>query len=358
MSGIGISPCPPFANRAGLPPGVLWDGNTAAWYKYNDPVAGVVKDGANRVSVWFDKMNYAVGANIMPNPLNFLNVAWGVAGAAVKVNNNTFTTGVAPGGLNNIGIALSANKTIKISYSVTITAGVNFQIGDGAFANIFPNITGTGILQTGIFYIRTVAGWTNGISLWLNSAGAQIVINYFTVEIIVGNHLLQYTGANQPLWSSNGVLFDGANDFMKALTFPFVQPEMIYFVGKQITWSIQDNIFDGNTTSSGQCVQSGVSPNLSIYAGISINNNTLPLNTLAILRALYNGANSAFIINNISQIGNTGVNNMNGFNLGCRTAPDRFSNMECKEIILRRSADNNQIQTDIYNYLKSANNVP
>jgi hypothetical protein len=64
MSGIGISPCPPFVHPQGAP-GILWDGNTVAWYKHNDPVAGVIKDGANRVSFWLDKMNYGIGAELV-----------------------------------------------------------------------------------------------------------------------------------------------------------------------------------------------------------------------------------------------------------------------------------------------------
>ena len=49
------------------------------------------------------------------------------------------------------------------------------------------------------------------------------------------NHLLQVVGTNQPLWTADGVLFDGVDNFMKCVAFTLVQPEFIYMVVKHVT---------------------------------------------------------------------------------------------------------------------------
>jgi hypothetical protein len=55
MSAIGISPCPPFNNLnfSIIPPAIIFDGNTVAWYRYYI-LGTIVKDGLNRVSAWND----------------------------------------------------------------------------------------------------------------------------------------------------------------------------------------------------------------------------------------------------------------------------------------------------------------
>ena len=47
-----------------------------------------------------------------------------------------------------------------------------------------------------------------------------------------GHDLIQGVGADQPLWSANGILFDGVTEYMKTAPFAYVQPEMIYMVIK------------------------------------------------------------------------------------------------------------------------------
>ena len=62
-----------------------------------------------------------------------------------------------------------------------------------------------------------------------------------------GNDLVQATETNKPTWNSNGVLFDGVDNFMKAVAFTLIQPEFIYIVFKQVTWTSNARVFDGNS---------------------------------------------------------------------------------------------------------------
>jgi len=58
------------------------------------------------------------------------------------------------------------------------------------------------------------------------------------------NHLLQATALNQGLYTSEGILHDGVNDFYKTLPATLNQPTLIYLVGKEITWTDIDTLYD------------------------------------------------------------------------------------------------------------------
>jgi len=168
-----------------------------------------------------------------------------------------------------------------------------------------------------------------------------------------GNDLLQATGANQPVVNSNGVLFDGFSDFMKANTFTLEQPEFIYIVLKQISWTMNDAIFDGNVSNFMLLQQRDLSPNLAAYAGaVSSLNGDLAIGSYGIVRVLYNGASSKLQVNEETPItGNFGTSNGGGFTLAAQANGSRFSNIEVKEVIIRKIADSASDEQEIYNYL-------
>lgn len=362
MAAVGISPCPPFNNcMIGLPPAVLYDGNTVAWFKHND-MRTIIRDGANLVQYWFDRYNYAVGANLIP-VFDFVPGAWVPGGTAAKIDANTFTTAAGAGFLANAGIGTAASTTYHLQMSVVVTNGTPLILYDQAGGNAIYNVNGTGAVQNVDMYLTTAVGWAGGLRFTLNAAASQLDVNSFSMTAIAGNHLIQQTGLNKPVWSAvNGLLFDGANDYLRTLTFAFVQPSFLYFVGRQITWTSDDKFCDGFVNQSLRIEQTngGVSPQLRLDAGIaSASKVDLVLNTFGIVRGLFNGAGSSFQINRgVITNGNFGANNANGFTLGCRGNIATFGNIQAKEIILRRSADNVNVQNSIYNYLATANGLP
>ena len=169
----------------------------------------------------------------------------------------------------------------------------------------------------------------------------------------LAHHLLQATGSKQPLWSADGVLFDGIDNFMKCVAFTWVQPEFIYIVIKSLVWGINDRFFDGQVGSSGMVADFTSSPNISAYAGTHLGANAAPLNTYFILRVLFNGASSKVIINDETPLTwNCGANNMGGFTLGAISEGNQFfANIEVKEIILRKVGDAAGDEAAIYAYL-------
>jgi len=347
MSAIGTSPCPPFVRPCGVP-GVLYDGNTVAWYKHNDANT-VIKDGANRVSFWLDRIGYTIGAEMVNQAIWYTAAYWNTFDA-----NWTEDAGRLHSDGNN-GFAIKNNfwvigATYKMIVTVANLVGGDFYLYDGVTVPL-------NMIADGTYTIYYTPGTVN---LNLRSLLLHAHITALSIKRVTGNHLLQATGANQPLWSANnGLLFDGISDNMRA-TFALVQPEFVYLVGRQVTWTLNDNVFNGVTASVG-VYDTPATPRISLFAGIDAANNlNFVLNVFAIMRALFSGAASTLQINNTAQtVGNSGANNPGGFTLGA-TAPvlGFYGNIEVKEVIIRRVADGATVQTVIYNYLKNANAIP
>lgn len=332
-------------------PLLVWDGNTVAWFKHDDSFS-VIKDGANRVSFWLDRMNYSIGAEMVNQATWYTAAFWALQFDPnwSQVGNTLLSNG-ANGNLGKLNF-FTIGKLYKITISVIVNAGQLNGPYDGTAP--FTSLVATG---TYTYYYLCDTGTT----IYFVSALFDGSITALSIKEITGKHLIQQTAANQPLWSlANGVLFDGVNDFMKCIAFAYIQPEFIYFVGRQITYTLNDELFSGNVGSDGSLVQNAGSPNIRQYAGgFGVQNANLVINIFSIIRILFNGAASSLQVNETAAIvSNPGAANMNGFILGSRTTAVFFSNTEVKEIILRKSADNAATQTLIYNYLHDANGLP
>jgi hypothetical protein len=183
---------------------------------------------------------------------------------------------------------------------------------------------------------------SNLVSVWAAKGGAT-----------TGKNLLQATGTNKPLWVTPGTIrFDGVDNFLRA-NFTWNQPEFIYMIVKQITWTVNDRFFDGWTAGTGAVSQFLASPRLALSApDLAAGNSGLSVNTWGIIRVLFNGASSKFIVNNTTPAtGDPGDNNMGGFTLGVRGGlGSQFSNIEVKDIVCV-DIDDAANETEIYNWL-------
>ena len=140
---------------------------------------------------------------------------------------------------------------------------------------------------------------------------------------------------------NEGLLYNGSAQSMKK-AFAFTQPEFIYAVIKQVTWTLNDVLWDGNSsTERGYLRQTGNTPELSVYAGTaSANNGNLPVDTWGIVKICFNGANSWFQIDDTAAIsGNYGSHNMNGINTGASYVPNGWGNLREKIRIMRHNAN-------------------
>lgn len=250
--------------------------------------------------------------------------------------------------------SLSRDVTNKI---LTLTLSTNVLYGN--ILNVILNSNSYSVTNNVLWNPANLPG--NNTVAWYDSQLLSTItkdgsnfVSRWNDKLSSGRDLIQATGTNQPLWSANGILFDGIDNVMKTAPFTFIRPAMIYFVGKQITYSSPDHLFDGNSQYAFTVYQNAGSPSISLYCGgADVANTGMALNTNVILRALSNGASSFLRINNGTQSnGNAGANNPSGFTLAASgVGTTRFANIEVKEIILRNVADDAPTQTLIYNYL-------
>lgn len=175
-------------------------------------------------------------------------------------------------------------------------------------------------------------------------------------KLLSGHDLLQAANAKKPIWSVNGILFDGIlfSDYMQTATFILNQPVFIYIVVKQVIWANISYIFDGFADSTGVVAQSTASPGISAYAGFpTAISYDLAINTWGIVRVLFNGAGSKFIVDNhAADVTNTGPGVMAGFTLGSAASTGNNSNIQVKEILIRNVSDTAVNEIILYNYLK------
>ncbi len=193
-------------------------------------------------------------------------------------------------------------------------------------------------------YNQGITETGSGVSQWDDQSGN-------------GNHLKQATGTNQPTMQADGsILFDGVDNYLVADAFTLVQPETIYLLFKQVTWTGNDYIFDGNSAEGGVLRQqpAGASPQLAIYAGTALaTNSDLTLDTYGVAAVVFNGASSVLQVDNGTPLeGAAGAANMGGFTLGRRATAANFSNIQVKEALIYSVAHDAATRAQVITYLQ------
>jgi len=170
-----------------------------------------------------------------------------------------------------------------------------------------------------------------------------------------GHNLLQDTATRYPIWSADGILFDGSNDYLKTATFVYIQPVKVYLVLKQVTWTINEVLMDGFTNSTMWLYQRTATPQICLNAGSAITNNSnLVLDTWSVVRALFSGASSKLQVNaTAATTGDCGAGNPAGIMFGANAGLTVYGNFQIKEAIFRNIADSTTDETIIYNLLKA-----
>lgn len=203
-----------------------------------------------------------------------------------------------------------------------------------------------------IVNLRPSAWYRSGRGYTVGAANAVSMWSDFTSN---ARHVLQSTGANQPILQADGsLLFDGTNDFMQ-IAFTLVQPTTLYMLVKQSTWTSGDIFCDGFTASSGQILQTGSTPSLSISAGTTACANAgLALATYGVLSAVFSGTQSTLAVNKgapAAAATTAGTTPMAGFTLGGDSSGANNANMQVKEILIFQASHNQTTQYQVINYL-------
>lgn len=187
-----------------------------------------------------------------------------------------------------------------------------------------------------------------------------------------GRHLLPVaadgslgTATNRPAWNAtNGIIFDGVDDAMKAL-FEWGTYGTIYVVARQISWTNNDVLFGYHGTESAapiRVTQAGSSPALVLRMGAAsgISNSNLSVGQWAIIRLRIGGENPLsgdLVINETTPTTSTGTGTMvsTGILIGAANAPApavyRWGNIAFYEIIYRDVLDPTEDDEIIFNYL-------
>lgn len=186
---------------------------------------------------------------------------------------------------------------------------------------------------------------SNYVSLWKDKLGS-------------GRDLYQTTGSSQPLWSADGITFDGIDDWMRAQPFTYSQPLQLYTVINPITWK-SGSVFFSDASQDHFSNRMNNIIQLAMYSGVYVGYLPFTPDNLIIWRSFANGANSKIQINNntpiISNGGTRGL--QHGIHLGSQNSiaepptVTSFANVLFKEIILRNVTATESQEKRIYNYL-------
>ena len=235
-------------------------------------------------------------------------------------------------------LALGTGATDHFNSGVPYTAAGQISLSDTSVSG--PPAANLEIhyqFNTGI----TVAG--QGVSVWADQSGA-------------GRDLLQGTDANRPSEEVDGsILFDGIATFLASAGFTWNQPETVYLLAKQVTWTTNEYIFDANSNTFGTLRQRTASPRVSIQANLTVaENSDWILDTYAAVCCVFNGAGSLIQVdNNTPTTGDAGLQNMGGIVLGANTAGTIFSNIQVKEVLGYSVAHDQATRDSVIAYLNS-----
>jgi peptidoglycan/xylan/chitin deacetylase (PgdA/CDA1 family) len=159
-------------------------------------------------------------------------------------------------------------------------------------------------------------------------------------------YLTHAATGSRPTWSAtDGVKFNKDSwGWLKTPTFEFHQPSVIYMLMRQTNWTANRLIMDGYTAEAGSITQKTSSPNLAAYTGAAYTDlfGGLAINTWAILKIAYDGANSYLQVNDDEPMvfTSTGTKLLHGLILGNYGGnPVAPSSIDVKCIILRDVVD-------------------
>jgi len=160
--------------------------------------------------------------------------------------------------------------------------------------------------------------------------------------------------ARKPTFVGDSITFNGVQNVMYSLAVAINQPVTIYIVLNQISWEDENRLFGGE---SAYVKEDYSTPDIRLYAGSSSSRmDDLAIGTRAIIRAVFDGANSSLQVNeNTAWEGSGGTNNFDRFVIGNNVYNDytNNSNISVFEIIIRLTADSAGDQQLIYDYLEA-----
>lgn len=377
---IGVAPALAQATGANQPIYLPFSGSKYAWFPgaasntFSSPNKSISGNVTMTVDVALDDWTPASTISLLDNRAGSRGIFFGVnIGPTyelfILIGDNAGYQSAA----STVGTGLADGTRHTISAVWTDGVGVTFYV-DGAqlgapvalaktlAASTGALIVGPSSIAQKIYRVQVTANnsydlnasdWsetsTNGATQVSSTTGETWTLNN------TGAKLAQIVGSPQ-------LLFDGTAGYMATGAFTLNQPTTVYFVGKQVTWTVNDFIWDGVADNLGTLQQSTATPRLAMYAGTALLETTgrLAVNTYGVVTAIYNGATSSLQVDsNAALTGAVGASNMGGFTLGKPgTTNAQYGNIQVKEVIIRNVADSAATQAQIQAYLKALHGTP
>ena len=304
--------------------------------------------------------------------------------------------------LIGIGASIySGNRFDAAISSASLAARFDAALGitsSGGFASAWADLSGNGrsLLQAtganqpihlpvGTITSGTAAAGSGATTLNLAASALAVndVYNDMTVAITGGTGsgqsrtITDYIGATKiatvAAWSvtpdntstytitatRSSVYFDGAAHYMKCAAFTLNQPETVYLVAKQVTWTGSDALFDGNTGASVELVQFGSTPAMVLYAGsVAASNTNATVGAKCVIASVFNGASSSITVNtNAATTGDAGTASAGGFTLAANATPTGYANIQAYEVLVYNVAHDAATRANIIRALMNKHGV-
>lgn len=277
----------------------------------------------------------------------------------------------AGGRVNKFFYSTDGGETWPQLGATVTTAGTTSIFNSNSIVEIGGLLAGTAQLFAGKVYSAQIY---NGIPpIFGGSGSASPVVDFDPSRWTSGT---TFTAATGETWTINStgskpaqivdrpsLLFDGAAHCMKTDPFTLNQPETVYLVAKQVSWTNQDYFFDGVTSNTGVLFQNNATPQLSIYAGNLVGADAnLQVGVAGVIGVVFNGATSSLQVNgNAAATGNAGASNMGGITLGANgSAPgvvNNLSNIQAYEVLIYNVAHDAATRSNIIRALMSKHGV-
>ncbi len=244
--------------------------------------------------------------------------------------------------------AATPSSWTQIGTTVALTAGAIFDNNNALVVGSYTS--GSNDPAAGRFYYAELRGSIGGAAVavfnpQLYQSGATFVASTGETWTING-------GAT--IVTKTGLYFDGSNDYMQARVFILIQPETIYGVGKQVTWTGNDFWWAGTAAASMGLFQNGTTPELKLNAGSSACSNTdLALQTIGSVAAVYNNTLGSLRVNKKAlSAGTVGATAGNGFTLGAASDGTANGNVVVSEVAIFSAAHNASTQDRVAAFLQ------
>lgn len=229
----------------------------------------------------------------------------------------------AVGTLKNTGTGSGASGTVSEAdgwYLCTLS-GVPSTSGTASLVSIY-----TGEADDDI---NVVGDGSSGLYLWGASLQPSATIPV-TAPNEAGGYIATTTEPAYPGLAVGGtykpvLVFDGSNDSMSVACAAMVQPTVVIWGGRQVTFTSGDSIFDSPIVNrTMQLYQRTAAGNLSITTDATVSTvyyvGGMPVGNWGVVQSVFNGANSSLTVNKAIVTGNAGAGNGSGISLGGLTA--------------------------------------